>query len=427
MNKPDPQTMIERAHVAIMRNVHWCWLTNVVLLGKWEVLADKSVTVNVRGQDRKIEFSPVTTAATDGFNVMYYQPFLDKAWDAGGDKAIRSIVLHENLHKAFRHMSVWKALFQRDGQRTNIATDIVIGNELSETPEFCFDHGQLGDLLKMKFAHAPQWKDKNTGEVFDLLDDKTMKKMFGEGGAEGAAGDIHMPGGGEPGDKPGEEGEGQAAGEELSEAEQDAIMDAAVRQGIIVQRGRDPGRADRNAQAMAPKVDWKAALRNWLQGRSFGYDLNDWRKRSRRSRSLGVYLPSHYSTRVGRVVAAIDTSGSIGNVELGQFLGELNALCKALSPVSLELLYWDASVAKHESYNPATYSTMLQTTRPAGGGGTDVGCVFKYIDKNIDDVRGVIVLTDGYTPFPPKYKTDTLWISNGIQASQFPWGAAVNI
>lgn len=406
--KPDVKTMIERAHVAIMRSTHWCWLTNVLLLGKWDVIPDASVNVNIRGKDVKVTFSPVTTAATDGFNVYYYAPFIEKAWDAGGDKAIRTIVIHENLHKAYRHMTVWKALFDKDQKRANVAADIVINNEIAETGDFAMGLDALGAAMGMKFAFEPSCNGMNTGQVWDWLKDNPQAMGGGKDG-EGLAGDMHMPGAGEGGDG------------ELSEAEQEALMDAAVRQGIMIQRGRDPGRADRNAQATAPKVDWRAALRNWLSGRSFGYDRNDWKKRSRRSRTLNIYLPSHYSERTGGLAICVDTSGSIGGSQLGQFLGEIGSLCKSLQPRFVELVYWDGAVAGVEYYKPGQYETMIQSTKPKGGGGTTLGAAVQHV-KGIKDLRGAIVLTDGYVEgwHQGSWPCDTFVVLNSNAACPLP-------
>lgn len=422
MTTPDYQTMIERAHIAIARSPHWCWITNVTLLGKWEVIPDASVEVNVRGKTVSVHFTPISTAATDGFNVYYYAPFLDKAWAAGQDKAIRMLVLHENLHKAFRHMSVWKNLFKLDQKRANCAADIVIGNELMETPDFCLDQGQLGKAMGMKFMHEPACKGMSTGEVWDWLKDNPQAMQGGKGApGDGIAGDIHMPGGG-TGDKEGE-GDEHGSGEgELSGEAQEALMDAAVRQGIIFQRGRNPGMADRNAAAMAPKVDWKAALRNWLQGRSFGYDRNDWKKRSRRSHSTGFHLPSHYSERTGKLLVFPDTSGSIGGAELGAFMGEIGSLCNTLQPRECTVGWWDGAMAGIEVYKPGQYGSMVNALKPRGGGGTEIRAPLEFAKKQ-KNVRGIIVLTDGFVgtwPAESEWGAPVFCVLNSNQSCPWP-------
>jgi predicted metal-dependent peptidase len=107
-------------------------------------------------------------------------------------------------------------------------------------------------------------------------------------------------------------------------------------------------------------------------------------------------MPSMIGESIGKIVVGIDTSGSIGDKELNEFLSEVVAICDDVSPSSIELLYWDTEVAGHETYNQGDYKALVQSTKPAGGGGTHVGCVNQYIkDKRIEP-EAIIILTDGY-------------------------------
>jgi len=59
-------------------------------------------------------------------------------------------------------------------------------------------------------------------------------------------------------------------------------------------------------------------------------------------------------------------------------------------------LYWDTQVCQDERYEMHELDTMIQSTRPKGGGGTSVECVPEYMtDKHITP-QAVIVITDGY-------------------------------
>jgi predicted metal-dependent peptidase len=44
--------------------------------------------------------------------------------------------------------------------------------------------------------------------------------------------------------------------------------------------------------------------------------------------SGGYYMPSMIGERVGRIVVAVDTSGSIGMVELTDFLSEVKGIAE---------------------------------------------------------------------------------------------------
>jgi len=126
----------------------------------------------------------------------------------------------------------------------------------------------------------------------------------------------------------------------------------------------------------------------------------------RRPRKLGgfpeVILPVKEVSKQNKfgekpvIFMALDTSGSIGEAELSKFLSEVQGICLNAMPERVDLLYWDTDVASHEIYTQEKLSTLSSSTKPAGGGGTDVSCVSKYLKDNQIKPECVIVLTDGY-------------------------------
>jgi predicted metal-dependent peptidase len=116
---------------------------------------------------------------------------------------------------------------------------------------------------------------------------------------------------------------------------------------------------------------------------------------------MGILRPSGITERVGELVIAIDTSGSIGQQELTKCLSEIKGVCDMVKPESVRILYWDTKVCSDELYGDvpnacASLEQLTQTTKPAGGGGTMVQCVPDYIRDNNINAQAVIVLTDGY-------------------------------
>jgi predicted metal-dependent peptidase len=107
-------------------------------------------------------------------------------------------------------------------------------------------------------------------------------------------------------------------------------------------------------------------------------------------------MPTLIGEKVGHLVIAIDTSGSIGGNELSEFLSEVKGIAEEVNPECVDLLYWDSEVAGHETYSGSTASDIPNSTKPKGGGGTSPSCVSAYLkEKNIQP-ECVIVLTDGY-------------------------------
>ena len=173
-------------------------------------------------------------------------------------------------------------------------------------------------------------------------------------------------------------------------------IDEAVRQGALI-AGKMGSGGDRNLdELMQPQVDWREVLREFVQTTCAGNDYSTWRRPSRRYIGAGVYLPSGISEQVGVLVVAIDTSGSIGGRELSAFLSEVKSVCDTVHPDKLRLLYWDTKVCRDEVYEVNEQDDLVNSTKPAGGGGTCVECVPEYLREHNINPQAVIVLTDGY-------------------------------
>jgi predicted metal-dependent peptidase len=188
-------------------------------------------------------------------------------------------------------------------------------------------------------------------------------------------------------------------------------IDQALRQGEII-RSKMQGNKNRAVnEILEPKVNWREQLRDFVNATCRNKDRTSWKRPHKRFIGHDVYMPSMIGETIGKIVVGIDTSGSIGDKELNEFLTEVVAICDDVSPSSIELLYWDTHVAGHETYNQGDYSALVQSTKPAGGGGTTVGCVNQYIkDKRIEP-EAIIILTDGYVEndFGGNWGYPTLW------------------
>lgn len=168
------------------------------------------------------------------------------------------------------------------------------------------------------------------------------------------------------------------------------------------------------------RVDWRAALAEFVNSFCLDKDVSTWRKPNRRWVDSDVYLPTLIGESVGRIVLAIDMSGSIGATEIGKFLGEVKKICESVRPEGIDLLYWDTQVCQHEKYDQDSLDSLLTTTKPKGGGGTDPQCIPTYLADNRIKPECVIVLTDGYVDNWGKgWAAPVLWAitTKGITAS----------
>jgi len=71
-----------------------------------------------------------------------------------------------------------------------------------------------------------------------------------------------------------------------------------------------------------------------------------WTPPNRRYIASGLYLPSVEHHGLGEIVIAVDTSGSIGKIELEQFAGEISAISEEAQPEAIHVVYCDAGVRR---------------------------------------------------------------------------------
>ena len=351
-----------------MRNQKFALLQGVMMIGRTKV-ADN-----------------VPTACTNGRDEIYGRKFIKDLTD----RELCFVIAHEAGHKMYRHLTTWAKLHEVDARLANIACDHVINLMLKELDPSesiiampIYREGpHKGKAMGMADA---RFKGMNSKQVFDIL---KQEKKEGEDNGEGDDGvDDHDWDG----------------AKEMTEAEKKELerdVDQAIRQGLMAhnkQVGEGAGGLDRELQELLqPKVNWREVLREYVKSMCHNKDASSWRRVNRRFLSSGVYMPSMIGEKVGHLVVAIDTSGSIGQEELSEFLSEVKGIAEEVSPELVDLIYWDCEVAAHETYTEAEVPNIVSSTKPRGGGGTSPSCVSSYLKEKAIEPQCIIVLTDGY-------------------------------
>ena len=78
------------------------------------------------------------------------------------------------------------------------------------------------------------------------------------------------------------------------------------------------------------------------------------------------------------------------------YLQPCATICNHVQPEGIDLLYWDTEVCAHEKYERGEYESIMSSTKPAGGGGTDATCVPLYMAEHSIKPECAVMLTDGY-------------------------------
>lgn len=385
---------LKKVKIGLMRNAKFAMWSGIMMVGKTSVVDD------------------VPTACTNGRDEMYGRAFI------GGleDKELGFVVLHENLHKAFRHLTTWRKLYDENPKLANAACDYVINlmivktDPKEEVVAMPRKEGKVYGLLDVRFDNM------NAKQVFDLL-----KQEQEEGGAES----------GEGGEEGGEGGEGGfdehdwEGAKELSQPEQEQLVkeiDQALRQGQIAHQklhGNGTGGMSRElGDLLNPQIDWREALQEFVKSVCNAKDASSWRRVNRRFLSEGIYMPSLVGERVERLVVGVDTSGSVGGSELTLFLSEVKAIAEQVHPSHIDLIYWGSHIAAHEEYDITDVPNIVSSTKPACGGGTDPTCLSEYLTKNNINAECIVMLTDGHVPnWGSNWNAPILWVLSNRDSS----------
>jgi hypothetical protein len=113
---------------------------------------------------------------------------------------------------------------------------------------------------------------------------------------------------------------------------------------------------------------------------------------------------------------------------LSEFLAEVQGVCESVKPELVDLLYWGHNVAAHEIYNTDSLSTLQQSTKPRGGGGTAPSCVTSYMREQSIAPDCVVILTDGevFGDWGGDWPAPVLWCINDKRTTA-PHGVTVHI
>ena len=373
-NAITPEERLEKIHVSLMRDKRTALFSGIMLMGKSEVVDD------------------CPTARTDGLNKFYGREFIEGLTD----QELRALVWHENGHVALKHILRFKSLMEKgQGQLVNIACDYVVNDMIVSTKDESFVKLPKGGLYESKYH---DWSVNDILKDLQKMQEENPEQLQRQIG-EGETLDEHDY----------ENAEGGDTKESVEKLER--LIEEGMRQGQIL-AGKLGGDIPRSITDMlAPKVDWKDVLRDFIQSSMRGKDELTWRKFNKRHLANDIYLPSTEDESVGELVVALDVSGSIGGEVLNSFASELSSICVNTQPDKVRVLWWDTKVSSEQVFTAKDYEHIKTLLKATGGGGTAPECIDKYlIDKNIK-AEALIVLTDGAFDKPIwKSSMPSLWV-----------------
>ena len=349
----------------------------------------------------------IPTAATDGRRLLYNNEFVSRLTDGELD----FLIGHEVLHCVYDHM---QAREDRDARLYNAAADFNINMELVKQKvgdpigEDKLDGGKM--CLDWKYDG---W---NSYEIYDDL--KQNQKE-----AQGM--DVHLE------LSEGEDGEGEGKGLTVSmtEEERKALADEIKQATIQAAQGAGgevPDAVKRMInELVAPKLDWRDVLRTQLES-SLKSDFTFMRPSKR---SGEVIFPGMNKDEELNVCIALDTSGSISQEMLRDFLSEVQGIMDQYNSYRVHILQFDTNVYGAEDFLSDDGRTMAEYEL-TGGGGTDFDVVFRYMEENSIDPDQLVMFTDGYPwgSWGNADYCDTLFVIHGDPQKRIesPFGVTIH-
>lgn len=374
------------------------------------------------------------TTATDA-RTLYFNP----QWiDSLSSAELQFALAHEALHCALGH-------FARRGHRIQRTWDLACDFAINP---LLIDEGLKPPLGAQVLS---LYRGMAAEEIYPCLDDSLDQDTLddhvwdGDEGGQGAQGEHQSNGSGSGDSAPADQGSetkpGVGAGGTADEAgaspppplgarEREQLQQQWQRHlAGAAQRAREAGKLSGNLarlaqSALAPQVSWRAALAQHLS--QAARDDYSWQRPSRRAgeSSSDVLWPSLRS-HAGDIFVALDTSGSITDTDLAQFVGELNAL-KGTLPVRITLLACDAALAPDAPWVCEPWQELRLPRQFEGGGGTAFAPVFEWVEREGAHPDALVYFTDGEAEFPslaPCYPV--LWLIKG--KAPVPWGRRIQL
>jgi len=140
-------------------------------------------------------------------------------------------------------------------------------------------------------------------------------------------------------------------------------------------------------------MDWREILQTNLKSILKG-DFT-WQRCSRKSQSSGIYLPSMKEEGRVSVAIGIDSSGSISDEMIRDFLGEVKGIMEEFTDFEVRLWCSDTKVYNEQIYTPDNLSD-IDEYEVKGRGGNDFNCNWDYMKENNIVPEKFIHFTDGY-------------------------------
>ena len=413
--QPNPDITPEQLEVMRVEVVDRIITARIGLLLRHPFFGNMATRLRILAAD---EWLP--TAAVDGRNLYFNTQF----FNAMGNKEIEFVIAHEILHCVFDHLG---RRDERIPMLYNIAADYIVNNTLvrdriGEKPkivdcfqDFKYDGWTSEEVYDELFKEA----EKNGKDFLDQLGEMLDEHLDPEGGEgeEGAGEDKDGKGNGVSKKKP------KYSKEELKKIK-DEIKENMISAAQAAGAGNVPAGVQRMIKELTePKMNWRELLRQQIQSTiKSDYTFS---RPSRKGQMTGAILPGMNFAETIDLAVCLDMSGSIGDDQAKDFLGEVKGIMEEYKDYKIKLWCFDTKVYNEQDFSADDGEDLLDY-EIMGGGGTDFMANWEYMKEQNYVPKKLIMFTDGYawdSWGDPDY-CDTVFVihSNRDKNLQAPFG-----
>ena len=349
-----------------------------------------------------VESGQVPTLAVDEGWRLYYSKEFVLQHEA---EPLATMLLHEVMHCVLRHGPRFRAINQPSELHPNwnIAGDLGINHVLDESR---MNWGTFTPLRFQQFARYQLTSEMSTEEIYFRIEAHLQKHpedgipiMDCGSVAGGAKRNYEIP-------------KGDSDNSAVRSDQQDVMRDF-VAQDILKYskgesgRGTVPGALLRWAQdLLEPQVNWRqelagafrASLATMSGRRDYKYTRPSRRQAAMKVGTSELILPAMRKPVPPPIAIVVDTSGSISDDEVRDFLSEVDGIARTHGISSgIWIIPCDAQVGKIQRVKTRSDIANIELE---GGGGTDLRTGIAAAQLIRPTPKILVVLTDGFTPWP---------------------------
>ena len=332
------------------------------------------------------------TAAVDGRNLYYNTQF----FNAMDNKEIEFVIAHEILHMVFDHLGRRQ---ERNPMLYNIAADYIVNNTLVRDrignkpsivdcfQDFKYEGWTSEEVYEELFKEAEKNGEEFLKQLGEMLDEH-LDNEGDDGDADGDAGEEKDANGNTVSKK-----KPKYSKDELKKIK-DEIKENMLSAAQTAGAGNIPAGVARMIKELTePKMNWRELLRQQIQSTiKSDYTFS---RPSRKGQMTGAILPGMNFQDTIDLCVALDMSGSIGNAQAQDFLGEIKGIMEEYKDYKIKLWCFDTAVYNEQDFS-ADGGEDLMDYEIFGGGGTDFMANWTYMKENDIQPKKFIMFTDGY-------------------------------